>query len=87
MELIKTLFNLAIANYWTGVAVAFVAILIHLKIWYCTDWACRFRKYHYLWLFLCFLSWLVPVGYLVAFIGFAVYFILYFIFSFFSVFE
>ena len=87
MELIKTLFNLAIANYWTGVAVAFVAIFLNLKIWYCTDWKCQFRKYHYLWLFLCFLSWLVPVGYLVAFVGFAVYFILYFIFSFFSVFE
>lgn len=87
MELIKTLFDLAIANYWIGVAVAFVFILIHLKVWYCTDWACKFRKYHYLWLFLCFLSWLVPVGYLVAFIGFAVYFILYFIISFFSVYE
>ena len=87
MELINTLFSLAIANYWTGVAVAFVAILIHLKIWYCTDWTCRFRKYHYLFLLLCPLSWLVPVAYLVGFVGFAVYFVLYCIVTFFITYE
>ena len=84
MEYIKVFVEFALNNYWAGVAIAFVLIFIHLKLRYTTDWELKFRKSHYWFLLFSAFSWFVPVAYLVGAIGFAVYFILYCIVSFFK---
>ena len=85
MELIQILFSFAINHYWMGVIVGLVMIFCHLKINYTTDWECKFKKEYYLFLLLCFLSWLVPIFYLGWLVCFALYFIAYCVFTLFKV--
>lgn len=79
----ETVIDFCISHYWMGVIIGFVCIFLHLKIRYVTDFDGKFRKEHYLLLVLSFLSWLVPVGYIIGFICWVIYFVIYFIFTFF----
>ena len=80
----QEILDYCLSHYWMGVIVAFLAIFILLKIFYVTDFKLKFRKEHYLFLVLSFLSWLVPALLIAALIGYAVYFVLFLILSFFK---
>lgn len=80
----EMILDFCLSHYWMGVIIGFVMIFLHLKIYYTTDFDCKFTKGHYLFLILSFLSWIVPMGYVIGLVGFGVYFILSFIFSFFK---
>ena len=79
--------DFCLTHYWMGVIVGFITIFLNLKIRYVTDFEGKFRKKHYLFLVLSLFSWLVPVAYVVWFIGCAVYFIVFFIVSFFYTYD
>lgn len=70
-------------SYWIGVIVAFALIFCTLVAVHVTCFTTQIRGYHFLFLFCCFLSWAVPIIYVIAFVGYMLYFIVRFIWTFF----